>query len=123
MKEISFQNIYNILQEVITIDWKKIVFYAEYSEGSYSMKFYVKNMSGKYIDCFSLEGVTDMEVIKIFKQVNKEIQPVRECETNNIWNLLTMIITDDGDFKAHYEYENVNYMIDHKEKWMQKYLV
>ena len=48
-------NIYQIiLDNILSLEmkqWDKIVFYSQYDEDSYEMKFYVKQ-NGMYTDCF-----------------------------------------------------------------------
>ena len=121
MKEISFQNIFNVLQELINIDWQKIVFYASYSEGSYSMKFYVKDNNGAFVDCFSLNGTNEKQIVKGFMNINKELEFSRNNAGNEQWNLLTLVVTNSGDFKADYEYGVDDYMISHQDEWKKRY--
>ncbi len=55
-----FQKIYDCISLYVSIDWKKIVFYAEYEEGSYTIEFYVKDFNNKYIKCYALPNVDEL---------------------------------------------------------------
>ena len=66
MKEISYQSIFDILQEILPDDWHKVVFYAEYGESSYSMKYFVDTGDGQYTDCFDLKDTSNQDIIKVF---------------------------------------------------------
>ena len=52
------QGIASILEETLPEDWSKVVFYAEYAEGAFSIEYYVAG-SGKddFVKCFDQKGV------------------------------------------------------------------
>lgn len=52
MEDKLFQRIFDILEPVLPGHWKRLVFFAGYIEGSYTMKYYVKDDNDEYTDCF-----------------------------------------------------------------------
>ena len=67
------QGIASILEETLPEDWSKVVFYAEYAEGAFSIEYYVAG-SGKddFVKCFDqkgFEGILD-EKLYGYQQVH-----------------------------------------------------
>ena len=65
------QGIASILEETLPEDWSKVVFYAEYAEGAFSIEYYVAG-SGKddFVKCFDQkEGILD-EKLYGYQQVH-----------------------------------------------------
>ena len=122
MQEISYQKIFDCLLPVLPDDWKKAVFYAEYSEGSYSMKYYVDSGDGDYIDCFST-GISKSRIIHAFLEIDKEIAPIRNSlSTKDLWSVMTLTVSSSGEFNADYDYEQVTDSIEYFRKWETRYL-
>ena len=124
MREISYQCIFNTLQEILPDDWHKVVFYAEYDESSYSMKYFVNSGDGQYTDCFKLKGIPKREIIKAFAVIDSQIMPVRkELSKKDTWYVMTLIVDDEGNFKADFEYEDISEdSIGYYQRWKKKYL-
>lgn len=59
------QGIASILEETLPEDWSKVVFYAEYAEGAFSIEYYVAG-SGKddFVKCFDQKGVSRASLMK-----------------------------------------------------------
>ena len=72
------QGIASILEETLPEDWSKVVFYAEYAEGAFSIEYYVAG-SGKddFVKCFDQKGVSRASLMKNFMAINKFIEPER----------------------------------------------
>lgn len=122
MAELDFQKIYDVLQTVLPSEWDSVVFYAEYTEGSYSMKYYVKK-NNKYIDCFEIKDIGKGDIIKAFMSIDKIITPVRNAMKKK-WNVVTLVISDKGDFKADFDYKDVEgKTISYHDDWEKKYLI
>jgi hypothetical protein len=120
--ELLFQKIFEQIQDTLPADWNKVVLRANYYEGSYSIKYYARCSSNKYIDCFDFEGISRATLIKIFMEIDKYISPVRkEMDAKNLWNIMTLIIDDTGSFKAEFTYpDSIEYDEDF---WKKKYLI
>ena len=43
-----FQDIFDILQPVLPKEWKKLLIFIGYTEGSYTMKYHTCNESGEF---------------------------------------------------------------------------
>lgn len=124
MKDIPFQSIFNTLQEVLPVEWHKVVFYTQYGESSYSMKYFVDSGNGEYIECFKLKGTSKREIIKAFAVIDSQIMPFRkELSNKDKWCVMTLIVDDEGNFKAEYEYDDVSEnSFEYFQKWKDKYL-
>lgn len=124
MKDIPYQSIFNTLQEVLPDDWHKVVFYAQYGENSYSMKYFVDSGDGVYTECFKLKGIFKKDIIKAFAVIDSQIMPVRkELSKKDTWYVMTLIVDDKGNFKADYEYEDISEdSIGYYQRWKEKYL-
>ena len=122
MIDIPYQDIFDILQDVLPNDWRKVVFYAEYGENSYSMKYFVDIGNGEYTDCFRLKDISKQDIIKAFAVIDSKIMPVRrELSKKDTWSVMTIVIDDNGNFKVDYEYSSEG-LTEHYEKWKEKYL-
>lgn len=123
MNERLFQDVFDKLQEGLPKGWKKISFYASYSQGSYSMKYFVDFGEGKYTDCFGL-GYSNMYLMKLFVEINKRIEPVRmELQERERWNVMTMLVASDGNFKTEFDYsENNSDFLLYEREWKKNYL-
>lgn len=124
MKDIDYQKIIDILEKILPEEWSKIVFYAEYTAGSYSMKYYVDLGDGKYIDCYSLKQFSKIQFIGTWMEIDKEIAKIRkELEEHDKWSVLTIQIDRSGKFKADYDYDSHDEAaIMYHEKWKKQYL-
>lgn len=121
MSEELFQEIFDKLQDALPDEWKKVIFYAAYYEDSYSMKYYVDNGSGKYVDCFSLGVVPKGKLIKLFMGIDKIITPIRKKLTDKEkWTCLTMTVGANGSFRTKFDYKKIDDPIEYEQKWKKK---
>lgn len=105
--ELDYQMIVDKLQSIIPMQWKKVVYMAEYTSGSYSMRCFYDNGDGKYLDCLTVAGNSKVQIIKVYKELDNEIQKVRKTlEGDKLWYSLTLKIESDGNFKAEYDYDS-----------------
>lgn len=120
-----FQKIFDKLQYYLPEEWKKMIFYATYFEGSYSMKYYIKNLDGLYVDCYSAKNVSRIQLTKLFINLNKVIEPYRnQLEDSKKWSMMTMIIDSDGNVETHFDYDNVSeHFVEYENDWEKKYLL
>ena len=119
-----FQKIYEALNGIIPIKWDRIIYRADYTEGSYSMKFYVKDGTGEYIDCYSLQGVSKAVLIKCFMNLDRLIKMKRkELPEKEKWTVMTIIFDAAGKVNADFDYNSIDESsIDYHEQWKEKYL-
>lgn len=124
MKDIPYQEIFNILQEILPNNWHRVTFYAEYGESSYSMKYFVDLGSGQYIECFKLKDIPKRDIIKAFAVIDSKIMPIRkELSKKDAWSVMTLVIDDEGNFKADFEYDDISEnFIEYYQRWKKKYL-
>ncbi len=124
MNEAIFQNTFDKLQDFLPKSWETVVFYAGYTTGSYSMKFYADCGDGKYIDCFSQEGINKAQLIKLFMSIDKELSAERKKLTDeNKWTVFTMVIDAQGHMRTDFDYANIDEnTISYEREWKKKYL-
>lgn len=122
--DLNYQKIMDILGDVLPKEWIKIIFLAEYTGGSYSMKYYADLGTGKYLDCYKISPNLKLEFIKVFKKINQEISSVRNAlEDNKKWYSMTMSIDKDFNFKVDFDYKNhEENTLGFMEEWEKKYI-
>ena len=123
MDEKIFQEIFDQLEETLPEDWEKLAFYAEYAQGSYSMKYYVKRAGLDYRDCYGLEK--SEQRYHRFMKIDRIISPVRNAlAEEKRWNVFTLLVEKDGTFLAEYDYDDVSdNSIEYARRWKEKYLL
>ncbi len=124
MDDSIFQVVFDKIEEFLPDGWSKMVFFAGYTEGSYSMKFYYKKTESGFVDCFSIPNVSKAKLIKLFMDIHKVLSVSRkELGERNVWSVFTMTVNEDGSMKTDFEYEDhTEDMIEYKEKWAERYL-
>lgn len=119
------QGIASILEETLPEDWSKVVFYAEYAEGAFSIEYYVAG-SGKddFVKCFDQKGVSRASLMKNFMAINKFIEPERAAlKPEKRWGSMTLILHSNGKFKVDYDYSDMTEnAYARKKAWKKKYL-
>ena len=124
MNELNYQAIFDVLQDVLPSVWEKVVFYAEYTEGSYSMKYFVNINGGSFVDCYQLKEFSKAQIIKAFMNIDRMIRPIRSrMEKEKRWNVLTLIVDASGKFRTEFDYADISEnTISYHEAWKEKYL-
>ena len=119
-----FQNVFAIISEFLPEGWDRMVFFAGYTEGSYSMKFYSKAGKDKYVDCFSFPGVSKASLLKAFRKIDANLSKNRkELGKNNAWTIFTMVVDKNGKMKIDFDYDDHSEdMIAYEKEWAKKYL-
>lgn len=116
-----YQKIFEQIEKNLPNDWKKVIVYIAYTEGSYSVKYYVKDKADIYTDCFK-QVKNKAQLINLFLKINKIIES--SCKTPRQWSVMTMIINSNGHMKTDYSYEDISdNMIAYEKEWKKKYLV
>jgi hypothetical protein len=119
-----FQDIFDRIQDYLPVGWKRMIFFAGYTEGSYSMKFYSQDEKGEYLDCFNMQGITKGQLVKLFMDIDKVLSKERiDLDDKQKWSFFTMIVEVNGAMKAEFDYEDhTNDMISYEKQWREKYL-
>lgn len=125
MEEKVFETIFDKVADFLPKDWKNMVFFASYTKGSYTMKFYSENGNKKYVDCFKTPGVSKAKLIKAFMDIDKVLTPQRkELGEDKAWTVFTMKVDSEGHVKADYNYEDHSEnMVAFEKEWEAKFLV
>lgn len=123
MNDKIFQKIFDLLQEYLPIGWKKVVLYAGYSTGSYSINFHVMTSDSSYVDCYNLKTCSKVQLIKLFMNINSVLEPSRKTTDKSAWTVFTMIVDNNGNMKTYFDYEDISEtFIAYEKKWKEKYL-
>ncbi len=124
MEDKLFQRIFGVLEPVLPKYWKKLVFFAGYTEESYTMKYYVKDDKDKYTDCFEQNVISRAQLIKIFMDINKMIMVERgKLDDKSKWSVMTMIVDADGNMKTEFDYSDISEdSIGYEQNWRKKYI-
>lgn len=120
-----FQKIFDLLQGVLPNTWDNLVFYASYSKGSYSMKFYVRNGDTEYLDCFQLPNINRIQIVRLFMSIDKILSPERAMEEETKkWSVMTMRVDSNGNMKSDFDYTDISEnFISYEREWKEKYLI
>lgn len=122
MNNSIFQNIFDKIQDYLPDNWQKMIFFAGYTNGSYSMKFYAKMEQGTCVDCFNIPGISKAKLIKLFMEIDQIIKKERDkLDENNKWTILTMSVDSNGKMKTNFDYyDHSKDMISFEKEWKDK---
>lgn len=125
MEERIYQDILDKLIDFLPEGWKNMVFFAGYTNGSFSMKFYSENGDKNYTDCFNMPGTSKARLIKLFMSIDKLLSNQRkELGPDKKWTIFTMQVDSDGHMKTEYEYgDHSEDMVAYESVWKKKHLV
>ena len=124
MNEPVFQDIVNALSEILPPKWNRVIYRADYTAGSYSMKYYIDLGDGEYTDCFKLGTPSRQQIISTFRSIHKIIAADRQSlDEKGKWSVMTMMIDSSGKFKADFDYTDISENpISYQKDWEQRYL-
>lgn len=116
------QTIYDEVDKYLPSNWDKIIVYLEYGKTSYSISFYIK-VSGEYIKCYDLPGVTDDGLADSFYKIDMVISKARNDEKDQ-WTNMTVVIDNTGKIHADMDYTDLlKDSYKYNKEWKKKYLV
>ncbi|MFI3227244.1 MAG: DUF600 family protein [Clostridia bacterium] len=119
-----FQKVFDKLQNKIEREWHELIFCAFYFEGSYRMKYYLGNSNNEYIDCFSLDEISDSVIIKQFMDIDHILLKERDnLLGDDKWTAFTMIVDNLGAMKVEFAYDDfAENSFEYEREWQKKYL-
>lgn len=119
-----FQEVFDILQPVLPEGWEKMVLFVGYTTGSYTMKYYTSDNSGKYTDCFSPKGINKAQLIKLFMNIDKVVSSERKkMDEKSRWSVMTMLVSSEGSMQTEFDYSDISEnVIAYEQKWKEKYI-
>lgn len=125
MNNDMFQKIFDILIDFLPENWSKLAYMAEFYEGSYSMKFYVKTQNTDYISCLDMENFDNNKFIIKTIELNKIISENRmQLDESKRWNAMAMIVDSNGKMTTDFDYTNqINDPIEYQNNWEEKHLI
>ena len=126
----SFEIIADKIQNILPVGWKKVVFYAEVTDDSYEMFYYVfTSENEKPIQCYDLPDFYEIDEDQIDAVFDELYDPLREEQSGLVsegkepWTNYTMVLSEDGSFKVDYDFtslEDGGY--DYRLSWKKKYI-
>ena len=120
----TFQTVFDKISDFLPQGWKKMVFFAGYTSGSYSMKFYSENGDGKYMDCFQIPGISKGQLMKAFMDIDHVLSEQRKDLGSKAWTVFTMAADANGRMRTDFEYDDHSRdMVSYEKSWEEKYLV
>lgn len=121
---LTSQIVFNRIIPFLPSDWSQLIFYAGYTTGSYSMKFYYKETGNhEYIDCFSIPGISKADLIKLFMDIDKTLSMDRILSDKKMWTIFTLTANSSGYIKSDYEYEDHSEdLVKFEATWERRYL-
>ena len=119
-----YQEIFDLVLPFLPESWQKVVLYAEFSEDSRCIEFYVKNADGTFTKCFNLLGVDDNELLDAFDEMGEVFEAQRqELPTGSVWTNATLTVTSTGRLAADFDYTDLSESsFEHKKEWKAEYL-
>ena len=119
-----FQNVFDKMAAFLPAEWSRVVFFAGYTEGSYSMKFFVKTENSSYVDCFSIPELTKGKLVRLFIDLDKVLSANRSVlGKEKAWTIFTMIVEGNGHMRTEFEYDDHSEdMVSYEKVWAEKYL-
>lgn len=125
MNNSVYQEIFDVLQSVLPSNWNKVLLFIGYTDGSYTMKYFVQDICGDYIDCFKQDGISRIQLIKLFMHIDEIIAPQRNAmDKNSRWTVMTMKVDAEGNMNAEFDYTDISdNTIQYEMEWESKYLI
>ena len=129
--EKTYQEIVNVLVEIIPEDWSEIYLYAEYGEG-YKKVFFYYYPTANEKPIYSLDIPHDFKVdVENHNIMRRKLYDLFEVlwmefkeQDQEQWTLLTFILDNTGEMKIDYSYEDIADLspTDKQDEWEAKYL-
>ncbi|BBW97003.1 immunity protein YezG family protein [Geobacillus icigianus] len=129
--EYIYQQIADLLVNMIPEAWRKILLYAEFREGYKKIFFYYypeKEGEPVYsLDITDLFNVDENEFDRLENELYSCFSRLREEfkeQEQESWTNLTYILDNTGRMKIHYGYDDLSEMspVEKQEKWENEYL-
>ena len=119
-----YQKVFDTIQPVLPIGWKKMILYVGYSTDSYSMKFYISNTQNVFTDCFSMKGTNKALLIKTFMNIDKLLAPERRALSGkDRWSVMTLIVDSNGRMETYFDYTDISEnSIEYERVWKEKFV-
>ena len=121
-----FHEIATQLQTVLPQDWEKVCLFAEVTENSYQLFYYVF-VKGQHraVQCYNLTKeyqISEGDIDAVFALLAKLLR-TSKAENQQTWAIFTFVLSPDGTFHADYDYDDHSEnMFAYKQEWKKKYL-
>ena len=123
MMDEIYQEIYNTIFPLLPNEWEQIVVRGVFGKEGKEIKYFIRDNTGKYSDCFSL-GVEREIILQTSELIINALDRLRQTSEKQHWNVATIVINNDGDFKADFDYSNdVLFSNKYDSAWREYYLI
>lgn len=127
----AFELIATKIQEILPADWEKVVFYAEVTESSYEMFYYVYVPDCETpLQCYDIPDLYEVDEEQIDEVFGDLYTPLLEEQLDfekqgkDKWTSYTFVLESNGKFSVNYDYSEADSNVsDYFAEWKNKYLV
>ena len=123
MPEVSYQKILNYVLPTLPDNWTKLRVYAAFMEDTCDLKYFVRNNTNQYFDCFQFVSDYD-KLLSILASIYKETAIIRDqLSEEERWSIMTLCVNADGSFQANYDYSDNSESSEAQfDKWKKRHL-
>lgn len=127
MLEKHAQELYKLMAPIVGKPWVRIVLHGAVSASSYQFDFYFRRRAGEgYLKCYDVAPLDALIPVfagmaRICRGAQSELRKSPEGASGDVWSGFTFVLTNDGDFRIHYEYGEQAAALD--SAWRERYLV
>lgn len=124
MNDNVYQKIFDMIDPFLPDNWRKMILFVGYTEGSYTMKYYTSDSEGKFADCFEQPGSNKSKLVQLFVNIDKVLSHERKkLDEKNKWTVMTMTVSSSGSIKTSFDYTDISEdAIKYEQKWKEKYI-
>lgn len=129
--EAVYQEVANILVEMIPEEWEKILLYAEVREGFSQVFFYYYPVNQEQpvysldiVDMFNIDKPLHRKLKQELYDCFEELWNVFMVQDQQLWTSLTYILDKMGRMKLNYGYDDISEISpdETQDKWEDEYL-
>lgn len=126
-----YQNIANVLNDMLPEEWSRILLYAEIREGYAHIFFYYYPINSKKpIYSLKIEEKFNLDIQRYSELENQLYDYCEELwhefggQQQEKWTSLTFILDNNGKMKVHYQYNDLSEIdpTSKRKQWEEKYL-
>lgn len=123
MPDVSYQKLIDYVLPSLPDSWTRLIVYVSFMEETCDLKYFVRDNSNRYIDCFQL-NTEYSALLNILAKIHDESAGIRnQLPEKERWDTMTLCVEDDGSFQTYYDYFDDSESIDtYYDKWKRRYL-
>ena len=115
------------MQPILPVSWKKLCLYADVSEDSYEISYYVFiEDRPEPIQCYDLPleyQISEEDIDSVFASLAELLQKSKN-ENNQTWTVFTFVLSADGTVDVYYDYnDHSDNAFSYKKEWKKTYVI